>query len=152
MKRIFYALIAIIFVAFTSSCSKDDNNISLDDLGSIAYEGNMNITKDGTTTYSDPSAVVNNSFNKKGSTITIDLDGIKFDNKMPITLDITLNNIPYSIKDDIVTFSVSSVVPTVAGKQYEQYTFTNLQGKMSFDGMEYSANCMGYKIEFKGIN
>ncbi len=150
MKQILYTLVAILLVAFTGSCSKDDTNKSIIDKGSAQYKGTMKILKGTENTYTDASADVTSIFDAKSSTLTLVLKGVKFDANMPMTLDITLSNVPYQINNNLVTFSIESAIPTVAGKPYPQFTFTNLAGKLNDSKLEYSANCMGYKIEYAG--
>ena len=149
MKKILYTLTTLLIVAFSTSCSNDDSS---DDLtkGAYNYEGTMNILKNGVSTYMDSSSDVKARFEPESNTLTLILEEVKFDANMPMSLDITINNLTYTINNNVVIFSSESSIPTVAGKPYPQFTFTNLKGELSNRSLTYSANCMGYDVEYTG--
>ena len=152
MKHLIFKFLLFIVPILSISCSKDDNKNGIIGTGYNEYKGLLEITKDGTLSYMEPNADVIATYNAANNSVTLLLKDIKFDDKMPMTLDITLSNIPCTIDEfDDISFNVASIVPTVAGKPYEQFTFTNLKGRVMDIGMDYTANCIGNVIKYYGM-
>ncbi len=89
---------------------------------------------------------INASYTIANDLISIELFGVKFAEMMPVTLDITMPNIP--IEDG--EFSIDSVVPTVAGVPMADYTMTDVSGSINNLQLSILFNCLGQSVDYLG--
>jgi hypothetical protein len=119
---------------FATSCL---DNSGSPGVSSAQYEGSLVVkdTENNETTYSDSESkvtvVIPNILEPKFNII---FNNMKFDDAMPVKLDIEFDDIPFTttISEDQTTlnyiFIAKDIVPTVGGVPYEKYTVDSIKG------------------------
>lgn len=111
----------------------------------IVYVGAMDVSASGVTAYSDDATEF--TLEKDGDSVTILMSSMKFSEYMPVTLDITISDIPATDS----TFSTSSVIPTVSGIPMEDYTITNVSGVYDVNTLTMTFECYGCTVTYVGV-
>ena len=132
MKKILSIFPLLATILFFGSCA-DDNEVTLPvpavEEKSFAYSGDLQV---GSFTLAD--AAVSVEINKSAAGyMDILMKGVKFSDKMPVTLDIALNGIPCTEADGRLVFAAENIVPLIAGKPSSDYTFALLTGWINAD-------------------
>ncbi len=126
---------------FATSC---DEILGDSDLTS-SYVGDLTVSASGYTAYSNDAAEF--TLEEDGDDLSILMKQIKFSEYMPVTLDITISDIPTNGS----SFSISEVIPTVGGIPMEDYTITNVSGSYSATTLSMTFDCYGCNVEYSGI-
>lgn len=121
------------------------------------YSGNMNVLANGETEYftqKDVKCEVETSLD--GTSATLYLNGVKFADKMPVLIDLKLENIPCRQYDNRYSFAISEdAVPLVKmGGTYTpmtDFTFSKLEGTVYDSGIiSFNGNLTRGYIEYSG--
>lgn len=73
--------------------------------------------------------------------LKIVMAGSAFAANMP-SLDIEMDNIPFSVVGDKAVFEVDALTPAIGGTPYPSFPITNLEGALQFgEGLDLSFNC-----------
>ncbi len=87
--------------------------------------------------YIMPDAVVVVETNKSGAgTMELKMEGVKFSDRMPVSIDIILSAVSCAETDGRLYFSGKNIVPLVGGKADSDYTFALLTGWINADASE----------------
>ncbi len=132
----------------TFSCKGYDvvfANFSVTEESLSLYSGEMSVKLGDTVTYSDSNATFYASLSDPTNT-TILINGVKFSDAMPETIDMQLMGLV--VEDE--KFSVDSIVPLVAGVEAENYTLTDVSGTLNSSDLTISFTYSVYTIEFDG--
>ncbi len=134
MKKIL--ILACGALLFATSCLDSGSSAGS---SSAVYPGSLVVkdTKTGETTYSNSEATVTvwipNILEPK---FDIVFNNMKFDNAMPVKLDVEFESIPFTttISEDQTTinyvFVAKDIVPTVGGVPYEKYKVDSIKGSI----------------------
>ena len=134
MKKIL--ILACGALLFATSCLDSGSSAGA---SSAVYPGSLVVkdTKTGETTYSNSEATVTvwipNILEPK---FDIVFNNMKFDNAMPVKLDVEFESIPFTttISEDQTTinyvFVAKDIVPTVGGVPYEKYKVDSIKGSI----------------------
>ncbi len=141
----------LLFVA-TAFCvtSCDEIDDFADDLlstteGDIEYVGILTVTDaDNKVTYTN--AETNFDLEAEDNNVSIDMNGVKFDEGMYMTLDIEVDDIT-AIKG---VFSSDSVVPTIDDEPQVKYTMTNMKGVYTKSTLTMTFNVGTYTVAYVG--
>ena len=145
LSILFFAIVAMMFVA----CESDDNE-----------EQPLNNTYVGRFEVASPSPALppyaedNSKFEivmNKNKTLSLTMYDIKFNEKMPVRLNIAASNIAYTENDGNITASVDSIVPTVAGVPMEKYILYNLEIGLDDDNLDVDFKCIGFDVDYDGV-
>ena len=145
LSILFFAIVAMMFVA----CESDDNE-----------EQPLNNTYVGSFEVASPSPALppyaedNSKFEivmNKNKTLSLTMYDIKFNEKMPVRLNIAASNIAYTENDGNITASVDSIVPTVAGVPMEKYILYNLEIGLDDDNLDVDFKCIGFDVDYDGV-
>lgn len=60
---------------------------------------------------------------------------VKFATLMPVTIDMVISNVSYTLSGEDIQFYGDSIVPTAGNKLYEKYIVTDLNGKITADSL-----------------
>jgi hypothetical protein len=134
MKKIL--ILACGALLFATSCLDSGSSAGA---SSAVYPGSLVVkdTKTGETTYSNSESTVTvwipNILEPK---FDIVFNNMKFDNAMPVKLDVEFESIPFTttISEDQTTinyvFVAKDIVPTVGGVPYEKYKVDSIKGSI----------------------
>lgn len=134
MKKIL--ILACGALLFATSCLDSGSSAGS---SSAVYPGSLVVkdTKTGETTYSNSESTVTvwipNILEPK---FDIVFNNMKFDNAMPVKLDVEFESIPFTttISEDQTTinyvFVAKDIVPTVGGVPYEKYKVDSIKGSI----------------------
>ncbi len=129
MKKILFTLSVVAALLFMGSCADDDNGLPQPlpptTMGFV-YTGSLQV---GSFSMDDATVAIEIN----GGYMSITMRGVKFSDKMPMTLDIVLDGIPCIEGDGVLMFSCSDIVPLVAGKADEAYRFKFIAGRVNAD-------------------
>jgi len=132
MKKFLNLLLCVTFLSFVACDDDNDGN-------TYSEESKQNgillaITAD-TSVYSQDSEV-DFAFGEN-NLVSIKLVGVKFSERMPMTVDLQLDSIAYTRDENSSTntFSADVIVPKYNGAPFPRYTFTNLQGEFAGQGL-----------------
>lgn len=135
MKRILFILPLLLAVATFTSCAGDDYEMPVSSApasGVFSFKGCLRAGD-----YEMPEAEVVVELNQKAvGYADIKMSGVKFSDKMPMALDITLSNVPCTETDGKLLFSGENIVPLIAGKANSDYRFALLSGWINADASE----------------
>ncbi len=152
MRRLFLSLavIGLTLVGFTS-CDKEETNVV--DTSEVLYTGSIDVTFRGENVTTEGIECAYN-FNDE-NTLNITLKNIKFVPQMPLTITPVLSNIPYTKAkandgSEVIHFEAPSIVPTLGGNPYEDYTATNIEGKIEGNTIDFSLSFGTYPTHYLG--
>lgn len=111
-----------------------DTSLSVVTLGNKSFRGNLvvgDFIKEST---------VSVGFDEANSVVTMVIKDAKFAENMPLTIDITLKDMPYVV-GDAVTFSAIDIVPYMNAEPEPSvsYTFASVEGTMAGDALVFTA-------------
>lgn len=83
--------------------------------------------------------------------LTLTIHSIRFVPKMPVTIDVTYPNVPYTKSNDNITFFIDSIVPMMGTTPVERYTSKLLSGIISNKGvLTFSVQIGDYPTSYIG--
>lgn len=94
---------------------------------------------------------------------TIELYGVGFSERMPVTIDMNIEGIDYSRHGATsITLAGDSIAPTMGGRPFDRYMITGLKGYITADSLVFTNNYGSYenckfagkvvKMEEKALN
>lgn len=79
------------------------------------------------------------------SAVTIEIYGVGFSSRMPLTIDMVIEDIDYSRTAEMITLSGDSIVPLMGDRPFDRYIITNLRGYISADSLVITNNYGSYQ-------
>lgn len=127
-----------------------DNKPSVDDVqnDTTTYMGQMNVVFMGQGNLSD-STVIKSSYDSLGN-LNLEFIQVRFVPQMPVKIDITVPSIPCNKENGVVAFQGDSIVPTVKGVPFAQYTAGDLKGEVKGDSIAFSLKFGSFPTSYKG--
>lgn len=134
MKKFLFILPLLATMTIFHSCADDDTTMPYTppQEHSFAFSGDLQV---GDFTLPDAAVTVKANIGAAGR-MDIVMQGVKFSDKMPVTLDITLKSVPCTETDGALMFSAENIVPLIAGNPSSDYTFAFLTGWINADASE----------------
>lgn len=133
MKRL---MLLLSVLAIFSSCTDEKiefvPSFNVGEARMFQFTGDLQV---GDYTMSDAAVVVETNKNGAG-TMELKMEGVKFSDKMPVTIDITLSGVSCAETDGRLYFSGENIVPLVGGEANSDYTFALLTGWINADASE----------------
>lgn len=132
MKKILFLICGVLFFATSCLNSGDSPGSS-----SATYNGRVTVTDiaTGEVSYTDSNAsitvVIPNYLEPKFNFV---FNKIKFDEAMPIQLNIKIEGVPFNttVSEDQTTlnyiFKAENIIPTIGGIKYEKYKVSVIEG------------------------
>lgn len=125
---------------------------------SISYVGELSVFATGSEdSFPCENVVCKVALNDTKSALDLYINGAKFAPNMPLFVDIRVDSIPCSVKDDIISFSkVGNIVPFVkmmgSYVPMDAYTFYNITGEAASDKLLINAELTRGKIYYEGTS
>ena len=144
MKKFLFGLMTALVVF--SACSKEDDN-------KVTLEANSYV---GTVTVVEPPFTASDikvSVTPIEGTTTMDIKmfQIKFNERMPVTIDFTIPKASYTVSRDGVNFSGENIIPTMgAGYEKPEYTVTELKGTIKDGKIDFSLKFGSFPTKYTG--
>lgn len=140
-----FALLAFVLVA----CQSGDNNLPTRPEADNSYVGTMIVDQNDGTTYTDSAAKVAFEITPQG-TANFKMYGVKFSERMPLTLTMTVEGLTAEPTTDGYTLSGNNIVPYALGGKFEKYTITEFRGTLTDSHVEMSFMCGEYPLSYEG--
>ena len=112
------------------------------------------------TVTEEKSVVVDVKIDQVAGSLDLVLNDVKFAANMPLTLDITLKEIPYLVNDGALNFSATNVAPCINAENepVAAYTFASVNGVIEGDRLlldakmaeDLAAYVAGMEFTFEG--
>lgn len=132
MKRIIH----IVFAAFALFACEEAPTII--DEQSPVFTGNMTVRYEGED-FEQKGIKVLADFNEDKTMIDIKLQKVKFVPAMPVTIDVTILEIPVTEEsDDTWSFYGDGITPWALGGPYDSYRVDSLTGTLTETGIRFS--------------
>lgn len=151
MKKVnkFLALLAMagMFVGCGSDEPTNDEPQVLDN--EISYVGTMAVVQQDETTYIQENVIVDYEITETEG-LVLTFNQVSFSSKMPVKIDMILNNVQYEANGKTVSFTGEGIVPIAMGGPFPNYTVTNLSGTIQEETMNLSMTCSIYPVTFVG--
>ncbi|MFI3333168.1 MAG: hypothetical protein SNI51_08450 [Rikenellaceae bacterium] len=145
MKKVISMLLFVAAALSTTSCDEAEEIIDgIFGAGETAeYVGQTNVSSYGAVIYTleDSSLILE----EEDDTISLEMVDIQFSDGMP-AMDIKISDIPSTNG----SFSIDSVVPTLAGVPMESYTITDVSGNYSTKSLSIEFVCLTLDVSFSG--
>ena len=145
MKKLVFGL--MIALTVFAACSKDDDNKE------VTVEDNSYV---GTVTVVEPHFTASDikvSVTPIEGTTTMDIKmfEVKFNERMPITVDLTIPKVSYTVEGNTINFSGENIIPTMgAGYEKPDFTVTGLKGTIKDGNIDFSLNFGSYPTKYSG--
>lgn len=146
-------ILLISTVIIFAACDKDDENND-DNSQSMTEEktvwvGTMSVTQDDNSVFTQTDVRVDvepidNDY------MHMVVKQVKFSEKMPYPLDMTIDSVKYILNDGYLKFSGNNIVPQAMGGPFPQYTITNFAGNTKDSKPNFSMMCGKYPLSFVG--
>lgn len=154
MKHLhFFATLLIAGTVFTA-CGNDNNKKEdpkpeTEVTANGSYLGTLVVNlSDGTTYTQEEVSVDYNETDTAGYVLT--LYQVSFSPRMPMKLDLIIPNVENKNENGKTTLSGDGIIPWAMGKEFEQYTITNLSGTINDGTLSFSMNCGSSPMAFTG--
>lgn len=127
-----------------------------DFVAAASYSGTLSVDQLDSTFYDTDSVVISiapQADTTEAGTATnvrIVMQQVRFSPRMPLTLDITLNDVAYEVGDDGFVVSCDTLVPYAMGGPFPTYLVTNLQGLVKDNELTLSMKCGRYPLTYSG--
>ncbi|AGY54206.1 hypothetical protein BRDCF_p1579 [Bacteroidales bacterium CF] len=145
-KSLFIALLITSF--FASSCQKEEEPLKLTEDGT--YSGQLAVDQLNGTNYTSSNVQVKVTPSTSAGYITIDMLQVSFSPKMPVKLDMKIQNVAYTSTSEKITISGNNIVPIAMGGEFPAYTITNLTGEIQNGVLSLSMMCGSYPLTYNG--
>ena len=148
MKKTLLILFSCLLATMMISCSINDPNDDQSKAGE--FTGKYVVTSDGEMTFSRENAKFEVAINEAAKTLDIKMFQMKFDDNMPVTLNILAKDLPFQSYEDEVIVEKDKVIPTVGGIPMQAFTLENLKIIAGEYKLYVSFKCKGSVMEYNG--
>ena len=145
-KSLFIALLITSF--FAASCEKDEEPLKLTEDGT--YSGQLAVDQLNGTNFTSSNVQVKVTPSATAGYITIDMLQVSFSPRMPVKLDMKIQNVVYTSTSEKITISGNNIVPIAMGGEFPAYTITNLTGEIQNGILSLSMMCGSYPLTYNG--
>ncbi len=145
-KSLFIALLITSF--FAASCEKDEEPLKLTEDGT--YSGQLAVDQLNGTNFTSSNVQVKVTPSASAGYITIDMLQVSFSPKMPVKLDMKIQNVMYTSTSEKITLSGNNIIPIAMGGEFPAYTITNLTGEIKNGVLSLSMMCGSYPLTYNG--
>ncbi|MEA5004843.1 MAG: hypothetical protein VB022_00360 [Rikenellaceae bacterium] len=145
-KSFFLALLMTSF--FAVGCEKDEEPLKLTEDG--IYSGQLTVDQLDGTNYTSSDVQVKLTPAATAGNVTIDMLQVSFSSKMPVKLDMKIQNVVYTSTSEKITLSGNNIIPIAMGGEFPAYTITNLTGEIKNGSLSLSMMCGSYPLTYNG--
>ncbi|MDD3033847.1 MAG: hypothetical protein PHT25_04545 [Bacteroidales bacterium] len=145
-KSLFIALLMTTF--FVASCEKEEEPLKLTEDGT--YSGQLAVDQLNGTNYTSSNVQVKVTPSATAGYITIDMLQVSFSPRMPVKLDMKIQNVVYTSTSEKITLSGNNIIPIAMGGEFPAYTITNLTGEIQNGILSLSMMCGSFPLTYTG--
>lgn len=132
----------------------DDNNESgnqpeTEEVTSMSFLGTLNVEQSDETTYTQEEVTIEYAMTDTAG-LVITLQQVSFSSRMPMKLDLIIPNVGNETQDGKTTLSGNEIIPIAMGKEYPNYTITDLTGTIEDANITLSMTCGSSPMTFSG--
>lgn len=145
MKKLFYVLAVAAIVAACNSKDKnepeDQNKVSFATATYFEAVGTNTVPNVEGEQKDQPFSLDNvrvEAVIVTDSTLDINLYGINFSSKMPVTIDMVIPGAKYSRTAEKITLYGDSIIPTMGGNPFDRYVINALAGIITVDSLVFT--------------
>ena len=153
MKKFFlFPLMVLATLIALPACSDDDKETI--DPGkpetpvATTYTGRL-IVNNGA--YIKENADCEITFAENGNKLTLNINSVKFAEAMPVTINLSVPEIPCATENGKTIFSGNDIVPMIGVAPAEAYTFSTITGSIENSALEFSAKMTKGSFSFTGV-
>ncbi len=140
-----------IILAILMICVSCGNNIlTPDELDPTEYLGKYTVEKDGAINYTKDNAKFAIEKDDCDLVLKLKMYQVKFDDNMPITLNIVAKDLPYTEVGDTSIVTIDKVVPTVGGVPMGAYALLDLDIKVTKKSLAVEFVCKDSQVRYNG--
>ena len=147
MKKLFASIIAL---AALAGCSKEKNENRIS--GDVPFIGKMTVVYRGENVVTDNVMVDFCTEGEAEGTATLKMYQVKFVPQMPMSLDINIHDVKYTVSGEVVSLNADGVVPTYGEAELpaKMYTVRGLAGTIRGGVLEFSLSFGDFPTSYKG--
>jgi hypothetical protein len=140
MKKVFaFFAMAAMFAACNTNTPVNPDEQKREEFAKATFFEVIGTNKVPSESYTQDS-VRAEAFVKDGNIVSINLYGVGFSARMPLTIDMTIDSISSTRTADRIILSAETVIPTMGGKPFNRYPVVNLNGYISADSLVFTNN------------
>lgn len=137
-------------ILFAACTTGDEDEVPVIDPVSTTFMGDLVIDQNDGTTYTDKDVKISVNYDTENGTATMIFYQVKFAERMPVRLDMTVSGVSYTVTTSNITIAGNNIVPYAMGGPFVDYTITNLSGTVTGEDMTFTMKCGPYPVSFKG--
>ena len=129
-------------------CDTGDNNLPTKPVEEECYIGTLSVDQnDGTFYYQDE---VKTTYEIVGDRLNFVMYKVKFATGMPLKLNMFVDGVDYTEEEGTYTLSGNGLVPHALGGPFEEFTITNLSGRLTEENFTLEFICGDYPVTYTG--
>lgn len=150
MKKFLFLPLMMIMALFSACSGSDDDSVPTSPSEGSAYSGALKVLATGAEDYFDCENVRTEVL-FAGDYMTLKIFGAKFAENMPVTVDITLENIPCTIAGDNVVFTCNDeIIPLVGVLPSPNFAFSAISGTIADGVLTFDAKMTRGEFSYSG--
>ena len=151
MSKISMMIAAMAAAVLISGCGKDNGNDNPVEIKDSSYTGTMKVVQTDGSVFEQTGVKVGVTFNDD-NTLKLVMYGVKFSEKMPLTLDMTVEGINWQASSTAgYVLSGDNLIPEAMGGPFPDYVITGFKGTVDSSKLAFDLTCGGlYPLSFSG--
>jgi hypothetical protein len=155
-KITLFASLMVFGFGFLACDESDDNLDEKKEVAVASFSGTLSVDQLDSTFYTTENVVVSVEplvdSTKTGAytRLRMVMHQVRFSPKMPLSLDMTVNNVSYVANSDGFALSGDSLMPYAMGGPFPSFVITNLQGVVTDGELTMSMKCGMYPLTYTG--
>jgi hypothetical protein len=143
-------IIAFAIVSFLAYGCEKDNKESTALTEDITFSGRMTVDQLDGTNYAVDGVRIKIEPSTSEGILTIEMLQVSFSPKMPVKLDMKIQEVMYSSSSKKIIISGNNIIPIAMGGEFPAYTITNLSGEIENGSITLSMICGNYPLTYSG--
>lgn len=154
MKTFKIVLLTVItFLSFAACDNDEPKNEPAEqetETKTATYIGLLSVDQNDGTFYEQKNTEITTEITEN-NTLNFTMLKVKFSERMPITLDMTVSGIGVEKTENGLILSGNNIIPNAMGGEFPNYTMTNIIGTITDEKFEISMMCGTYPLTFSGV-
>lgn len=154
MKKLTTLFTLLLTVTTLTSCQKDTDNTPETPETPVetntSFVGSVVVSEEGASDYyvKEDITVVITAIHD--TTLDFVMNGVRFAENMPMTIDMGVEGVSYSVAGDTYSLSGDNIIPTAMGGPFDRFPIGDLSGEFNTETMTLSFLCGTYPVKFEG--
>lgn len=150
-----FATLMVLGLGFLA-CDEAETPEETKQVAAASYSGTLSVDQLDSTFYDTDSVVVSiepvaiSSAAGDFTFLRIMMHQVRFSPRMPMSLDMTINDVTYVAGEDGFALSGDSIVPFAMGGPFPTYLITDLQGVVKDNELTVSMTCGRFPMTYSG--